>query len=319
MNVAIVGTGYIAGRHAAALAAMDNITIVGHVGVKREDAEQAVQQWGGRAYASADELLAAEQVDAVWMCVPPFAHGQLEQTFLQHGEHGVPMYIEKPVGVDVAGPEAIATAIASKQAIVNVGYYWRCLEIMPKLQNMLAETPPHMVRIAYHGPTAPAAWWQVQAKSGGQVVEQATHLVDTARFLLGEAQVLQAISEHHDRPAYPDMDIATTTAALLRFDSGLLGSLTATCILDSFVDTAIEFFADGRKITLSLKEMHVDTADGRTTESTGEDPLVRADRAFIAAVQANDPSAVPCSYDAALATQKLCCSIQAAAVNPIKE
>jgi len=130
---------------------------------------------------------------------------------------------------------------------------------------------------------------------------------------------VQSMATHHDRPAYPDMDIATTTAALLQFDSGLIGSLTATCVLDSFVDTSIEFFADGRKITLSLKEMHVDTADGRTTESTGEDPLILADRAFIAAVRDHDPAAVPCSYEAALATQTLCCNIQDAAINPGKE
>ena len=309
LRVAIIGTGYIAGRHAAALKAMPNIIIVGHVDVVPEGAQKAATQWGGNAYTSADELLKNEQIDAVWLCVPPFAHGNLEQTFL---DHSIPMYIEKPVGVDVAQPTEIAKAIADKNAIVNVGYYWRCLEVIPKLKAMLAETPPHLVRIAYHGPTAPAPWWRVQTKSGGQVVEQATHLVDTARFLLGEATVLHSLTEHHDRPEFPDTDIATATAALLQFENGVFGTLTTTCILDSFVDTTIEFLCDGRKITLSLKEMHIDTADGRTTESTGTDPLVLADQAFIAAVQANDPSKLPCPYPDALRTQELCYNIQAA-------
>ncbi|HYH75429.1 MAG TPA: Gfo/Idh/MocA family oxidoreductase [Candidatus Saccharimonadales bacterium] len=311
MNVALVGTGYIAGRHAAALSAMDDVTIVGHVDVSAEGAQKAADQWGGRAYTALDDLLAHEQCDAVWLCVPPFAHGDLERTLLQHG---IPMYIEKPVGVDVAQPEALAAEIADKAAIVNVGYYWRCMEIMPKLQQMLADTPPRMVRLAYHGPTAPAPWWQIQAKGGGQVVEQATHLVDTARFLLGEGVVLSANAAHHDRPAYPNMDIATATTALLEFEGGLPGAFTATCVLDSFVDTTIEFFCDGRKITLSLKELHIDTAEGRTTEQTGEDPLILADRAFIAAVTNDDRSLLPCPYDAALATQKLCYDIQAKAV-----
>jgi predicted dehydrogenase len=310
MNIAIVGTGYIAGRHAAALSAMEDVTIAGHIDVTQEAAQKGADQWGGKAYTSAEDLLADVQVDAVWLCVPPFAHGALERTFL---EHGVPMYIEKPVGVDVAQPQTIAKEIADRQVIVNVGYYWRCLEVMPKLQKMLAETPPQLVRIAYHGPTAPAPWWHIQAKGGGQVVEQATHLVDTARFLVGEAKVLSANASHYNREEYPKLDIATATTALLQFENGVIGSLTATCVLESFVDTTIEFLCDGRKITLSLKEMHIDTAEGRTTESTGEDPLVLADRAFIAAVANKDASLLPCTYDEAVATQKLCYEIQTTA------
>jgi predicted dehydrogenase len=287
---------------------MDDVEIVGHVGSSRpEAAVKAAQTWGGKAYGSVAELLAAGQVDAAWICVPPFAHGELERTFI---EHKVPMYIEKPVGVDIDMPSRLAEEIAGSGLVVNVGYYWRCIEIIPKLRAMLAETPPRLVRIAYHGPTAPAVWWRQQAKSGGQVVEQATHLVDIARHLLGEAEVLSATASRHRREGFADMDIATATAALLRFDSGLNASFTASCVLGSFVDTAIEFLCEGRKITLSLKELTVDSADGRTVEPAGEDPLVVADRAFIAAVKAGDPSAVPCSYAEALETQRLCCAIR---------
>jgi predicted dehydrogenase len=308
MNVALIGTGYIAGRHAAALKEMEDITIIGHVDVTKEGAQLAADVWGGNAYGSVADLLANETVDAAWLCVPPFAHGQIERAFL---EADVPMYIEKPIGTDIELPTELAREIQQHQAIVNVGYYWRCLEIMPKLQALLKDTPPRMVRIAYHGPTAPAGWWRVRAKSGGQTVEQATHLIDIARFLLGEARVEKSLSITQEREAFPGTDIATATAALLQFESGLFGSFTATCVLDSFVDTAIEFFCDGRKITLSLKELHIDTIEGRTTESTGEDPLVLADRAFIEAVNAKDAASVPCTYDEALRTQTLCYGIEA--------
>lgn len=303
MKVGIIGTGYIAGRHADALQAMDGIEIVGFVDVSPEALQSAVDTWGGRAYDSTEALIAGESPDAVWICVPPFAHGDAERACIAHG---VPMYIEKPVGTDTQLPSELAREIADSGLVVNVGYYWRCMEALPKLQAMLAETPPFLVRLAYHGPTAPAAWWRRQDKSGGQVVEQATHLIDTARHLLGEAVVLQAQAGMRTRPAFPDMDIAPATAALLRFGGGLPASFTATCVLSSFVDTSIEFLCEGRKITLSLKELAIDDADGRRVEPTGEDPLVRADRAFIAAIGATDPSAVPCSYEDAVRTLQLC-------------
>ena len=316
MNVALIGTGYIAGRHAAALKEMEDVTIVGHVDVTVEGAQLAADAWGGNAYGSVADLLAHEKIDAAWLCVPPFAHGDIERAFL---EANVPMYIEKPIGTDVDLPTELAQEIRQHHAVVNVGYYWRCMDIIPKVKELLADTPPRMVRIAYHGPTAPAGWWRVKSKSGGQVVEQATHLVDIARFLLGEAHVEKSLSASHEREEFPGTDIATATAALLQFESGLFGSFTATCVLDSFVDTAIEFFCDGRKITLSLKELHIDTAEGRSTESTGEDPLVLADRAFIGAVNAKDSKGVPCSYDEALRTQTLCYDIEASSQKATNE
>jgi myo-inositol 2-dehydrogenase / D-chiro-inositol 1-dehydrogenase len=310
MNIAFIGTGYIAGRHTSALSTLKNITIVGHVDVNLEAAQKAAKQWGGHAYSSVTELLKQEQVDAVWICIPPFAHGEVEAICLAHN---IPMYIEKPIGLDVQEPIAINETIIKNNAIVNVGYYWRCLEIIPKLKEMLTETPPRLVRIAYHGPTAPALWWHKESMSGGQIVEQATHLIDIARFLLGEAKVVESLSAHHDRSAFTDLDIATVTAALVRFDSGLFGTVTTTCILDSFIDTSIEFLCDNRKITLSLKELHIDNSNGRTTILTCTDPLLLADQAFITAVQSNNPNALPCSYNEALKTQQLCCAIRDAA------
>jgi|TARA_B100000809_G_C15113670_1_gene521579 predicted dehydrogenase len=36
----------------------------------------------------------------------------------------------------------------------------------------------------------PDGWWREKAKSGGQVHEQATHGIDLARYLFGEAKTV---------------------------------------------------------------------------------------------------------------------------------
>ena len=45
------------------------------------------------------------------------------------------------------------------------------------------------------------------AESGGQVVEQATHLYDAARFLVGEGEVVAATSARAARAGFPDADV----------------------------------------------------------------------------------------------------------------
>ena len=68
------------------------------------------------------------------------------------------------------------------------------------------------------------AWWRRADQGGGQVVEQATHLYDLGRHLVGEAEVVDAVSIH-DRPTDPpDADVADSTAAILRYETGAIGS-----------------------------------------------------------------------------------------------
>ncbi|MDQ3403639.1 MAG: Gfo/Idh/MocA family oxidoreductase, partial [Actinomycetota bacterium] len=143
MKVALIGTGYIAGRHAEALTAL-GAEIVGHVG--RTDAERAAARWGGRAYQRVGDLLAHEKVDAAWICVPPAAHGDIELALI---ERDVPFYVEKPIGDGLETPRRIAAALQAGGPIACAGYYWRGMEVIPELRALLAETPPRLVRASW--------------------------------------------------------------------------------------------------------------------------------------------------------------------------
>jgi predicted dehydrogenase len=310
MNIALVGTGYIAGRHAAVLAADKRIHIVGHVDTTIAGATAASKTWGGNGYDSVEALLANEQVDAAWICVPPFAHGNIEHAFIGRG---IPLYIEKPVSADLQTAEKIHMAVQASNTLVAVGYYWRCLEVMPRLQQLLMETPPRLIRAAWHGSTPPASWWQRQSQSGGQVVEQATHLVDLLGFLFGPATVLSSVAGHTARQEFPGLDVATVSTATLQFAANVPAVLTATCLLDTTTNAEVEFYCEGRKITLDRQTLSVTTSEGTDSQPVGEDPLALADRKFISAVQSGDAAELPCSYADALETQKLCIAISDAA------
>ena len=54
---------------------------------------------GAAAYSSVEEALDAGRADAAYVCVPPFAHGDPERAVLARG---LPMFVEKPVGADLA-------------------------------------------------------------------------------------------------------------------------------------------------------------------------------------------------------------------------
>ena len=304
MKIAMIGAGNYAQAHLEVLSREPGIEITGHVSRTRASREASARRWGGRAYATCEDLLANERVDAAWITVPPGAHGDIERCLV---ERGVPFFVEKPLSADRATAERIAASVEERGLVAAVGYKWRAMDAIPEVRRAFARTPPRLVLGAWHGGTPPLAWWQRQETSGGQMVEQATHLFDIARYLVGEATVIAATADRHPRPAYPDMDVADTSTALLRFDTGAKGAFTATCLLEEGTEEVyVKLVGEGLLVTIDLEGVTFDAGEEVRRVRAGGDLVAREDRAFLDAVRGNDPSGPFSSYGDALLTHRLC-------------
>lgn len=310
MRVATIGTGGIARAHLNALSSLPELEIVGHVTKASDGARQAAERWGGRAYSDFREMLDRERPDAVWVCVPPGAHGEIERELL---DRRLPFFVEKPLSADATTAEELAAAVQRAGVVVGVGYHWRAMDTIPEVRQALAENPARMVLGAWHDATPPPEWWKHQATSGGQVVEQATHLFDIARSLIGEAAVTAATASRHERPAHPDMDVADVSAALLRYDSGVTGVFSATCLLGGPAAIHVQLVCEGLLITITGARVTYTTAAGVHETTTANNPFLDEDRAFLDAVREQDPARLYCSYADALGTHRLCCEVRRAA------
>jgi myo-inositol 2-dehydrogenase/D-chiro-inositol 1-dehydrogenase len=307
MKIAMIGTGGVARRHLTGLVGEPEVEVVGHVSPTHAHAAAAAERWGGRAYTSYEELLRHETLDAAWICVPPMAHGQLEHDFIARG---IPVFVEKPLATDRDTAEAIAAAIAERGLIAGVGYQWRAMDTLHDVRRVIADNPPRMVMGAWHDKTPPPRWWRHEAESGGQMVEQATHLFDLARFLIGEAQVVSSRTSRHARPAFPDADVADVSAALLTFTSGATGVFTATCLLGGAAAIQLQLVCEGLLITITQQSVSYDDGRQRREVRLGNDAGLMANRAFLQAIKQNDPSLLFSSYADALLTHRLCCDVR---------
>ena len=95
VRVACVGTGFIAGRHLSALASFPDVEVVAVADPDLDRARAAAGRCGARAYGDGLELLAHEELDAVWLCVPPFAHGDLELVVVRAGTPGFIQHFQR--------------------------------------------------------------------------------------------------------------------------------------------------------------------------------------------------------------------------------
>jgi predicted dehydrogenase len=158
---------------------------------------------------------------------------------------------------------------------------------------------------AWHDTTPAPAWWRDPTRSGGQVVEQATHLVDLARVLLGEGELLSATAS----APRPDTNLPQATAALLRF-SAVPAVLTATCLLEAKHTVQLKLVCDGQVLTQTEQVLRIETAHTRTEHPVQADLFLVEDEAFLRAVRTADPDRVLCDYADALRTHRLCCELQ---------
>lgn len=258
-------------------------------------------------------MLTYEKPDAAWITVPPSAHGEIEYTLI---DHHIPMFIEKPISAGSEPANSIGTAISRSGLIVGVGYHWRALDVIPELRETLKAKPAQMVAAEWHDTTPSAAWWQEQSSSGGQMMEQATHLFDIARSLVGEAEVVTAIENHLDRPAFPNLDVATASSAVLQYQSGAIGIFSATCLLNAASRIAVNFICDGLEITLTQNDLIYNYGNRIVTTKVVHDPYLTEDLAFIEAVKINHSERLFCSYADAVKTQNLLSSIAEKSANP---
>jgi predicted dehydrogenase len=312
VRIAIIGAGGIARRHAGVLQGMEDVRIVGIADPDVARATDLGERLGARAYDSHADLIAMEELDAVYVCVPPFAHGDAEAAVI---DAGLPFFVEKPLSVDIASAERIARRVLEHDLITAVGYHWRYLDTVEEARGLLADSPPALINGYWLDRTPPPQWWWRQDRSGGQVVEQATHIIDLARHLVGEVTEVFALGAHTaERHDFPGLDVATATAASLRFASGAVGTLAATCLLGWGHRTGLHLFCDGLAIELSDREIMVDVGRGRPVRQAGGDPVEREDRDFIDAVRGH-PNRIRCPYGEALKTHRVALAIAQSVVS----
>jgi predicted dehydrogenase len=310
VKILVVGTGGVAERHLGALREIGDIEVVAHVSGSAERAERQAARWGGRAYPSIERAIDAERPEAAWLCLVPDRHGPPEDALIAAG---VPFFVEKPLGVDRATPRRVAHDLARRGLIAAAGYKLRALDTLDAVRVLLRERPARMVVGAWHDVTPAPEWWRDEARSGGQFVEQATHLVDLARHLVGEGEVVGAIARSRPRERFDGWRAADVTAALIRFSGGVPGSFTATCVLDARDAIHLRVVCEGVVLTISERRLVVDDGREQREVATSVDPFVVEDAAFVRAVRERDERHILSAYADAVRSHELCVDVREAA------
>jgi len=297
IRLGFIGTGGIARAHADALTKVTGAEIAAVTDAVPEAASAMADRTGATVYDSARSLAKDGGVDAIFIFLPPFAHGEAERAAL---EAKIPFFCEKPVGLDEGLLKEIAAEVESSGLLTSVGYMTRYRKSVQRVRDILADDPPIMAFGGWWGGSpGNHPWWTDKSKSGGQFHEQATHTVDLARYLFGEAVEVYAASANGFNKGIPGytMDDAVTVA--IRFANGGVANLMSSCSSNAggslFMD--IHSLNHNFHFTEWNHSVVIKTKDAETEQITGEEGIFTIeDQVFVDAVRSGDRSGIRSTY-----------------------
>lgn len=263
LNVAMIGGGFMGKAHAMAYAAMPMFfwpapaipvrKVV--VDVNAEMAETARDRFGFEE-GSTDwrAVIARPDIDIIDICTPNDSHAEIAIAAAKAGKH---IICEKPLARTGAESKTMLDAVKASGSIHMVAFNYRRTPAVALARKLIEEGRIGDI-LNFRGtylqdwsadPDSPLSWrFQKSVAGSGTVGDIGTHVLDFARYLVGEVASVNALVKNHiptrpkqtggvdklgvgggDRNAERGaVDVDDEMLTMLKFSNGAIGSIEAT-------------------------------------------------------------------------------------------
>lgn len=227
LGVGIVGCGLVGRKRAASLGTSP---VVACADVRPERAEDLARM-SGVAEVECDwtRLVARPDVHVVIVATTNDALVPVTRAAIEAGKH---VLVEKPAARTSSELEPVLEAAARARVLVRVGFNHRYHPALVKAQELVkagALGPLMLVRARYgHGgrPGYDKEWRaDPHVSGGGELIDQGVHLIDLARWFLGDFTDIQGFAATYFWP----MPVDDNAFVLMRSATGQAAMLHVSC------------------------------------------------------------------------------------------
>jgi virulence factor len=251
IKVVVVGLGFIA--RDAHLPALSQCAEVEVVGIQDEN-EAALERYPYyRGFTDLSELLETTRPDAAYVLTPQSTHEAIVRQLVDAKVH---IFCEKPLAADTPSARRIVALADDSEKVVMVGFNRR-------------HAPATLIAKEHFGTQRPSVGVFQKSRPGRDYrasLENLIHMVDLARFFLGECIAVEAMTQYED-PWYED-----AVAALLRFDTGSIGFVLGTFGVCGQWTERADLYGGGASVLIDAPNT-VSIVDNFVTHTTNQSPL----------------------------------------------
>ncbi|MDA1362523.1 Gfo/Idh/MocA family oxidoreductase [Glycomyces luteolus] len=276
LRAAVIGTGGIAGAHAAALADLpDRVELAAVADIDSSRAAAFAERFAIPAvYTDAESLFANEALDLVHICTPPRSHAPLAITAMRAG---VPALVEKPTALSLAEMDELAAVQATTGVPVLTVFQHRFGAAAVRLRALAESGKLGRPLVA----TCETLWYRDDSyfeapwrgrwenEGGGPTMGHGIHQFDLLLSILGPWAEVTAMADRLARPT----DTEDVSTALVRFDSGCLATVVNS-VISPRETSRLRF--DFEHATAEVEHLYGYTAaDWRFTPAPGQEHLAQ--------------------------------------------
>ena len=241
IKVGIIGCGKIAQvRHIPEYAANPNAEVYGFYDINLARAEELAKKYGGKAYASYEELLADPEIVAVSVCAANHAHAEISIAALKAGKH---VLCEKPMAVTLEECEAMVAAAKESGKYLMIGQNQRLAKAHSKAKELIEQGAIGKVLtfrtiFGHGGPETwsidPGAnvWFFDKTKAAmGAMADLGIHKTDMIQYVLGSKIVkTQAVLTTLDKKDATGnlIGVDDNAICIYQMENGIVGTMTAS-------------------------------------------------------------------------------------------
>src|SRR5215211_887596 len=300
MRVGLVGAGFMGGVHLNAYAGIPEAEVVGVADARPGAAAAGAEMVGARPYASYTELVAAEDVEVVDVCLPTAFHRDLAVRAAGEGRHVI---LEKPIARTLEDAQQILEAFSVGGPRLFVGHVVRFFPEYAGIKEKIEAGDLGTIGVVRTSRRSPFLtgwndWYADWRLSGGVLLDLVIHDFDFLRWALGEVERVYArgvLGREYNRLDY--------VIATLRFESGAIAHVEGHWGYPGPFNYSIEVAGSRALLTADSTEPALVRLIGGTSDeipdlasgknpyekelehfvhciATGEEPLVQAHDAF---------------------------------------
>lgn len=248
---AVIGCGFFARNHLLAWNELDGMRLAAVCDLDAGKADAAAELTGARPYTDLAAMLASERLDFVDVATTMESHEAILATL---AEHRLPAICQKPLAPDIATCRRIVEHAAAAGTPLMVHENFRFQRPMQEVRRLIDEGvvgTPFFAHVAWRtGYDVVAGQPYLAQVERFILLDLGIHLLDLARFLLGEVREVYARSQR----TLPEAIGESQATVLLTHESGALTEVACTYATraepDPFPQTLLEI--EGDRCTLRL-------------------------------------------------------------------
>lgn len=242
VGMGVIGYGVIGEFHALGVSRSADARLVGVCDIEEVRRAKAKENYTCEVYEDYRAILERKDLDAVCICTPSGMHGDMTIAAAQAGKH---VLTEKPMDITLDKCDQMIAACKQAGVLLGVIFQNRFNEGVTRIKQAIDQGKLGKLILG----DAVVKWYRTQEyydtggwrgtwklDGGGALMNQSVHYIDLLQWMMGPVAEVYA----HTATAGHKIEVEDLGVAVLRFQSGAVGTITGTTCAYPGVATRLE-------------------------------------------------------------------------------